>query len=60
MAHSAKVALRFPFCCTLGFRLLAWRWRRKKGRQSLRKGLQEWRDAPHIALTEEADVDCPL
>ena len=25
----------------------------------MRKGLQEWRHAPHIALTEEAEVGSP-
>ena len=54
--HDAKVALCLRLCCAPWFRLLALRWRRKKGRWSLRKGLQEWRDAPHIALTEEVEV----
>ena len=57
--HDAKVALCLRLCCKPWFRLHAWRWRRKKGRQSLRKGLQEWRHAPHIALTEEAEVGSP-
>ena len=57
--HDAKVALCLRLCCKPWFRLLAWRSRRKKGRWSLRKGLQEWRHAPHIALTEEAEVGSP-
>ena len=57
--HDAKVALCLRLCCKPWFRLLAWQWRRKKGRWSLRKGLQEGRHAPHIALTEEAEVGSP-
>ena len=57
--HDAIIALCLRLCCAPWFRLLALRWRRKKGRWSLRKGLQEWRHAPHIALTEEAEVGSP-
>ena len=56
--HDAIIALSRP-CCKLLFRLLSWRWRRKNDSRLVRKELQEWRDSPHIALTEEAEVGSP-
>ena len=56
--HDAIIALS-RLCCKLLFRLLSWQWRRKKDSRLVRKELQEWRDVPHIALTEEAEVGSP-
>ena len=56
--HDAIIAVS-RLCCKPWFRLLSWQWRRKKDSRLVRKELQEWRDSPHIALTEEAEVGSP-